>query len=287
MLHSASLPIQLSAWQADIRRVTNDVDRARRALEERKTDEALILLWNAIEPARLAGDETALREIATLAQSFPNKEAADLVAATGVDPAAAPPEKTEQPATPTTTRRRLRPSLIWVAAVLLVAIVNLAQNFVPEGARTTKHTEPPAGAEPVTPGLHLVPMGAYPSEALGAVAETIGPSAGILFVRRAVSLDASTYDPMRKQYVAERLLAELRQNFLLTGPQTLIIGVTSRDMYAGRRMLEPRVSVARSDDGIFVVISTYGFGVRAQDLRAALERAILKELHRAPTEPQV
>jgi hypothetical protein len=181
----------------------------------------------------------------------------------------------------------MRPALMWLAAVVLVAIVNVAQNFVPDDARTTRPTGPPAGAERVAPGLHLVPINAYPSEALGSVAETVGPSAGILFVQHPVPLHPSTFDALRRQYVAERILNDLRQHFVLTGPNTLIIGVTSSDMYASRRMLEPREAVARSDDGVFVVISTYGFGDREQDVEAALERAILKELHRTPTAPAI
>ena len=100
-------------------------------------------------------------------------------------------------------------------------------------------------------------------------------------------LDPSTYDPMRKQYVAERLLLELRQQFALTGANTLIIGVTSLDMYSARQMKKESVSVARSDDGVFVVISTFGFGSLQEGRQAALGRTILKEVGRTSTEPQV
>lgn len=34
----------------------------------------LVLLWNAVEPARLAGDEDVLREIAELTRSVPGRE---------------------------------------------------------------------------------------------------------------------------------------------------------------------------------------------------------------------
>ena len=51
---------------------------------EGKQDEALVHLWNAIEPARLAADEQALLEIVILAQGLPEKDAADLIAATGL-----------------------------------------------------------------------------------------------------------------------------------------------------------------------------------------------------------
>ena len=41
---------------------------ARKALDRGEPAEALVLLWNAVEPARIAGDERALREIGRLAE---------------------------------------------------------------------------------------------------------------------------------------------------------------------------------------------------------------------------
>ncbi|MDP8956146.1 MAG: hypothetical protein M3N24_04200 [Actinomycetota bacterium] len=46
----------------------SDVDQARKAVRRGDSDEALVLLWNAVEPARLAGDGAALERIGGLAQ---------------------------------------------------------------------------------------------------------------------------------------------------------------------------------------------------------------------------
>ena len=43
------------------------VKDARRALDRGAQDEALVLLWNALEPARIRGDRSALQGIAALA----------------------------------------------------------------------------------------------------------------------------------------------------------------------------------------------------------------------------
>ena len=41
---------------------------AKKALDRARPDESLVYLWNALEPARFAGDERALRTIAGLAE---------------------------------------------------------------------------------------------------------------------------------------------------------------------------------------------------------------------------
>ena len=43
---------------------------ARKALARGATDEALVLLWNEVEPARLAGDTSTLRDIGRLARGI-------------------------------------------------------------------------------------------------------------------------------------------------------------------------------------------------------------------------
>lgn len=72
--------------------MADELERARSALATGNGDEALVLLWKAVEPARLAGDERTLAQIAALAQTIPGREADDLVKATGIttDPTSAP-----------------------------------------------------------------------------------------------------------------------------------------------------------------------------------------------------
>lgn len=71
--------------------MATDIIRARESLEAGRKDEALVLLWNAVEPARLAGDEDVLREVTELARSVPGREVESLVAATGVEASASLP----------------------------------------------------------------------------------------------------------------------------------------------------------------------------------------------------
>lgn len=48
-------------------RMVDELRQARRAVAKGRTDEALVHLWNALEPARLAGDASALENVARLA----------------------------------------------------------------------------------------------------------------------------------------------------------------------------------------------------------------------------
>jgi hypothetical protein len=53
--------------------VSTDLDQARRAVRRGAADEALVFLWNALEPARLAGDGSALETIGRLAHTIAEK----------------------------------------------------------------------------------------------------------------------------------------------------------------------------------------------------------------------
>ena len=48
--------------------MANEVAAARKALGRGRPDESLVYLWNALEPARLAGDRRALERIGELAE---------------------------------------------------------------------------------------------------------------------------------------------------------------------------------------------------------------------------
>jgi ABC-type nitrate/sulfonate/bicarbonate transport system substrate-binding protein len=54
--------------------VSDNVKQARKALARGHPDEAVALLWNAIEPARLAGDRRALATIEHLALSVSRED---------------------------------------------------------------------------------------------------------------------------------------------------------------------------------------------------------------------
>ena len=53
--------------------MTTDLDQARNAVRRGAADEALVFLWNALEPARLAGDGSALETIGRLAHEIVEK----------------------------------------------------------------------------------------------------------------------------------------------------------------------------------------------------------------------
>jgi hypothetical protein len=50
--------------------MSSAVDRAGKAVRRGASDEALVLLWNAVEPARIAGDGAALESIGRVAQAI-------------------------------------------------------------------------------------------------------------------------------------------------------------------------------------------------------------------------
>jgi hypothetical protein len=51
-----------------------DLIQARRAFARGRSDEALVIVWNLVEPARLEGDEGTLRAIAALAGAIAQKD---------------------------------------------------------------------------------------------------------------------------------------------------------------------------------------------------------------------
>lgn len=53
--------------------MSTDLDQARKAVRRGAPDEALVFLWNALEPARLARDGSALETIGRLAHTIAEK----------------------------------------------------------------------------------------------------------------------------------------------------------------------------------------------------------------------
>jgi hypothetical protein len=120
--------------------------KARRALARGATDEALIHLWNEIEPARLEGDTRTLREIAALAaqvkeQGDPayQREAERMLeslggwtsaespavqtgAAAEIEPA--PQDTTKEAEVEVTSRLGRIGGLVWIVLFLLIVIAN-------------------------------------------------------------------------------------------------------------------------------------------------------------------
>jgi hypothetical protein len=263
--------------------VADELERARAALEAGNTDEALVLLWNAVEPARLAGDEQRLREIATLAGAIPGREASDLVEATGVPPTAR--ESRGESAGPKTRPRvgRLIGAAVWlfiVAAVVVSSVLRGEDAEITRSPSPTVHSIVPIVVE--APGLYLVPLADYPAEDLNALVLDLVPHAGAVDVVPALGLGPTTYDPVRSQFIAEALLQRLTEDWRVTpGVHALLVGVTSLDMYRRERPAIPSVRLVRSSDGRYVVISTHGLSSDGEIRRDQLLQILKREVRRA------
>jgi hypothetical protein len=261
--------------------MADEVAQARRALGVGNVDEALVLLWKALEPARLADDRATLREIAEVAAAIPNDEGADLIAATGTEPSVR--EWTRPPAE---TPRRGRPitPLLWVFVGLLLLVMVGSQVY-----RSVPHISFPdvkvhdtgAAASHITlqaDGLYLVPLAQYPEEELTDVAAGVIKEAGAVGTTPPFPLGPATYDPSSGQFVAEEILRRLSEAYgVADGVDALVVGVTS---LAVRDDAGP-VTVARSEDGVFAVVSTSALGDDRKARRDRLGRIVLDEVERA------
>lgn len=130
--------------------MADEVKSARQALGRGATDEALVHLWNALEPARLAGDGRSLNAIAGLAQRIraqgdesAARQAERLIQAVrgsveeedGFTPATerldaevyagGEPAEDLQPEEEAGGRAGRIGNLVWLALVLLIVLINV------------------------------------------------------------------------------------------------------------------------------------------------------------------
>ena len=263
----------------------DELKRARTALDAGSVDEALVLLWMALEPARLAGDKEALAEIAQLAASIPRREATVLLAATGVGPVA--PTAEQQPARHESIPRRLLPGAIWALLIAgLIAFSALRTGSASEPDSPPRVQGIPARIPIDADGLFLVPLARYPQADLTDVGLSVIREAGAVDIRSPLGLGPRTYDEARGQFVAEELLRRLTEAYeVIEGRKTLIVGVTSHDVYERGAPSRPHTSVARTADGHFVVVSTHALGSDVETRKAGLRRALLAEIRGVGLKP--
>jgi len=257
----------------------DEVARARKALAANDVDEALVLLWKALEPARLADDKAQLKEIAAVAARIPNGEGADLIAATGAEQLRPP----ENPPAAAPKRGLSMTPLLWVFVGLFVLVIVGEEVY-----RRAPHISFPdlkvhdAGAAPShvtlrSDGLYLVPLARYPEEELVAVATGVVSAAGAVETRPALPLGPTTFDPSSGQFAAAEILRRLNEGYgFADDADALVVGVTSLAM----RDDSGPVTVARSEDGRLVAISTSGLGDETRT-RHELGRLLLEEIERA------
>ena len=264
--------------------MANEILRARAAVAAGRDDEALVLLWQALEPARLAGDEATLAEIASIARSIPRDEARQLVAATGADPDVEPPATAVEVAGPAEKPRPLgrMTAGLWVV-VLLVALV-LGAILISRNWPDVSAARPGGPSAKVTlgaDGLYLVPLGRYPEAELLDVGVEAIRHTGAMDVLSPVGMGPQPFDAGRSQFVAEDLLSALSDAYGIgSGHTILIVGVTSSDMYARAEPNTAYAEIARSTDGRYVVISTDHFEGDPEDQKARLRRLVLAEVRR-------
>jgi hypothetical protein len=272
--------------------MADEVAHARAALAAGREDEALVLLWNALEPARMAGDEKALGEIAALARTIPRREAADLVVAAGN-----PPDPEPEPATVKATERsawrgRLGGAVGWLFFGLVVAAL-IASFF---DSREGETQAPSPRGEPSTPtvvdndpgvrtlgadALYLVPLGDYPSKELFDVGGQSIHETGAMDVLPALPLALHMIDRRRHQLIAEELFQLMGDHYLVQrGHAIVVVGVTTWELYERRRPEQEFAPVAHSDDGRYVVISAAHLGPGDELRKEQLRQLALREFRR-------
>jgi hypothetical protein len=261
----------------------DEVAQARRALSAGNVDEALVLLWKALEPARLENDKARLREIAEVAATVPNGEGADLIAATGSEPTPAR-DWAKPPVAPAPARGRSFTPLLWVVVGLILLVLVGAQVY-----RNVPHFKFPdvrvnradASPSPLTlraDGLYLVPLANFPQVELADVAPRVVKATGRVETRPALPLGPTTYDAASGEFVAEEILRRMSEAYeIAEGADALLIGITSLAMHDD----SGPATVSRSEDARFVVISTNELGDDARARRERLRRLLLSEIERA------
>ena len=263
--------------------MADEVAQARKAVAAGDVDEALVLLWKALEPARLEQDQGKLREIAEVAATIPNGEGADLIAATGAEQL--PTREWSGPAVqaPPARARAFTP-LLWVVVGLLLLVIVGAQLYrsVPHfkfpDVRVNQADAAPSGFTLRADGLYLVPLANFPQEELADVAPSLVKKTGRIEARPPLPLGPTTYDSATSEFVAEEILRRMAEVYEIgEGAEALVAGVTSLAM----RDDAGAATVGRSEDGRFVVISTSELGDDARMQRERLRRLLLGEIERA------
>ena len=263
--------------------MNGELERAHAALAAGNDDEALVLLWKVLEPARLAGDEKTLQDIAALARTIPGRAAEDLVKATGA-PLPVPAEPAPADPGEASPRRSAFTRVLWaVVIVLLIAMIGFAYT---KGGTEIDQPKAASGRPARIPidadGLFLVPLARYPQSELTDVGLSVISQVGAVDIRTSIPLGPTTYDSDRQQFVAEDLLRRLTESYsVVEGRRALVVGVTSLDMYARADAAKASVTVARAGDGRYAVISTHAFPDDLEARAAALRKALLAELRLA------
>jgi predicted Zn-dependent protease len=211
----------------------DELKKAEQAIARGRTDEALQLLWNALEQARLSEDRESLEAIRRLARGLEGFDAEHLAAAVErVQPDVESPPY-ERPRASGWRRSVLIAALLTAAAFVGVKFVlPLLTGPVGPPIEVDENT---TAAEPVAveaPGVYLVPIGRFESVSVTKIAVDIERRHAVpVRTFAAVPLRHSTVDDKRDQLVAEELIDLLRRQYPARHPRAVVIGLTQFDMY--------------------------------------------------------
>jgi predicted Zn-dependent protease len=263
----------------------NELRNAEDAIARGRTDEALQLLWNALEQARLNQDRESLEAILRLARRLEGSDAKRL--ASDVEPLLPDSEATPRARPPSSNWRRSA----LIAALLIVAAVGGVKFGLP---LLTGPVGPPIEldenslpTEPVAvkaPGVYLVPIGRFASVSQTKLATDLARRHQVpTSTLPALPLTRYAVDEERDQLVSERLIELLRRQYPVRHPRAVVIGLTQFDMYI--RQASWNYAFSLRSEPSYAVVSTarmdpvnYGDAADRELLEARLRKMVAKNI---------
>lgn len=233
------------------------IERAETAVRAERWDDAAVLLWTALEEARVAGDEEVLERVRVLVARV----------AQGGSPGARAQAKTMSevigvplPDVEPVRRRWPRWRIVLVLGVVafviasgqIATLVNHGWFRPPSLAAGALDARPGPASHPEELGIYLQPLGRFPPE----LAERAATAMKVRFpttqvhVLHEVPIDATAV--FGRQLSAEQLLVQLRSRYGPQPPGHMIVGLTLLDMRAS----ETRWSFSFGGAERIVVVAT-------------------------------
>jgi predicted Zn-dependent protease len=138
-------------------------------------------------------------------------------------------------------------------AVILLVVAGLVAFgwYAQEQHRPARRTLPPA----IHPAVRLVPFGPFPVDRLQDLPHDYTAAYGLsMTIAEPLALPATAFDASRQQYIAQDLIAAMRQAYPPAGdPSAIVIGVTTADLYI--RGIDWDWAFALRQEGTSAVIS--------------------------------
>jgi predicted Zn-dependent protease len=265
--------------------VEKELRNAEDAIARGRTDEALQLLWDALELARVSQDRDSLEAILRLARRLEGSDAEHL--ATTVERLLPDSEATPRarPRSSDWKRSVLIPALLIVAAVAGVKFgLPLLTGPVGPPIEVDEDTPPAEPFAVEAPGVYLVPIGRFESVSVTKLAGELERRHEVpMRTLRAIPLRRSTVDDDRDQLVSERLIELLRRQYPVHHPSAVVIGLTQFDMYI--RQVSWNYAFSFRAEPSYAVVSSarmdpvnYGDSPDQELLQARLRKMVAKNI---------